>query len=335
VNDLDILREAWTEPAPPADASRAAARTALLERASGAGVVKRGRFRLGVRLAVVGALAVAVAVGVTVVQTGGGTDGNGRPRPVVPGIPPGPVANASQALERAALAAEARPFTPPRPDQWIYIESRSRTGPHPNGSLSKDPRDTVVRREWKRADGKRSARLEDGRLVFSRTMPTTPPSDYASLAALPAEPAALLQWIYKEMGGLGDTEEGRYSTAYSMLCAILRDNVLPPKTEAAVFRAIKKIPGVTLVEYIPGVMLEKGRKAERPAIGLGRVAEGWLHQELLLDKASYAYIGERSVAMKDHTGRGLDGSVSVKKDDLLNLTVRLKAGVVDEAGERL
>ncbi|WP_412516764.1 CU044_5270 family protein [Actinomadura madurae] len=313
MNDLDILRDAWAEPGPPAEASRTAARTALLERASG-GTRKRGRFRLGIRVAVVAA---AVAVGVTVVQAG---DGDG---PVVR-----PVSSASQALERAALAAEERPFTPPRPDQWIYIESRTRTGPRPNGALSKDPRDTVVRRQWKRADGEKSARLEDGKLVVSDSPPTTPPSDYASLAALPTDPAALLQWVYEKAGGQGGTAEGRYSAAYSMLCAILRDNLLPPKTEAAVYRAISRIPGVLGVLYLPGVTLA-GRTGERPALGLGRVSEGWLHRELLLDRESYAYIGERSSAIKDH-----DGGVPVKRDDLLNLTVRVRSGVVDEAGQR-
>lgn len=332
MNDLEILHDAWAEPDPPADAARAAARTALLDRAAAGPTPVARRFRLprlGVRLAVVGALAAAVAAGVTVVQTAGGADEHGRPRPVVPGLPAGPVANASEALERAAHAAETRAFTPPRPDQWIYIESRSRTGKRPNGPLDDDPRETVVIRTWKRADGTKQAMVEDGRLVVSESgPPTTPPSDYASLTALPADPQALLRWTYKQMGGLGETAEGRYSTAYGMLGAILRDNVLPPKTEAAVFRAIKLIPGVTLVE---------GRvdAAGRPALGLGRVAEGWLHEELLLDPATYAYLGERSVARKDHTARGLDGTMSVRKGDLLNLTVRLKAGIVDEAGQRL
>ncbi|MEU8798819.1 CU044_5270 family protein [Spirillospora sp. NPDC048819] len=327
MNDLEILRDAWAEPEAPAEASRAAARTALLERATG---VPRRRFRLsrfGVRLVAVGALAAAVAVGVTVVQTAGGTDRDGNPRPVVPGIPAGPVANASEALERAARAAETRTFTPPRPDQWIYIESRVRSGPTPNGPVSKNPDKDVVTRNWQRADGTKSATIEDGKIRFAGMMPTTPPSDYASLAALPADPDALLKWIYKEMGGLGATKEGRYSTAYAMFGAILRTNVLPPKIEAAVFRAIKKIPGVTLV---------KGRvdAAGRPAVGLGRVTEGYLHRELLLDEESYRYLGERSVVIEDHTTRGLDGIRSVEKGDLMNLTVRLKAGIVDRPGQR-
>ena len=193
--------------------------------------------------------------------------------------------------------------------------------------MSRDPHKTLVERSWKRADGKKSAAIEDGKLVLSDMMPTTPPTDYASLVALPTEPSALLQWIYEDMGGLGETPEGRYSTAYSMLSAVLRESILPPKTEAAVFRALKQIPGVTLV---------KGRvdAAGRPALGLGRVTEGWLHEELLLDPATYAYLGERSVAIKDHTSRGVDTAVPVKKGDLLNITVRIKAGIVDKAGQR-
>ncbi|WP_165975445.1 CU044_5270 family protein [Actinomadura rubrisoli] len=355
LNDLDVLRDAWGSPEPPPAAARAAARAALLDRASAASAAegspatvpvrpvpdagsepvtgpageRRRRFRLprlGVRVAAVGALAAAIAIGVTVVQSSGGTDEHGRPRPVVPGVPAAPVANASEALERAAHAAEARPFIPPRPDQWIYTEARTRTGKRPNGSLYKDPKKTVLVRSWHRADGKATASYEGGKLVLSGTMPTTPPSDYASLAALPTEPDALLKWLYKEMGGLGDSPEGRYATAYSMLGAILRDNVLPPAREAAVFRTIKRIPGVALV---PGRVDAAGR----PALGLGRVAEGWLHEELLLDPVTYAYLGERSVALKNHTSRGDDGSVSVRKGELQNLTVRTKAGIVDKAGQ--
>ncbi|MFG2090227.1 MULTISPECIES: CU044_5270 family protein [unclassified Spirillospora] len=328
MNDLEILRDAWTEPEAPAEASRAAARTALLERASGGGRRRFRPSRFGVRLVAVGVLAAAVAVGVTVVQTAGGTDRDGNPRPVVPGIPAGPVANASEALERAARAAETRAFTPPRPDQWIYVESRVRRGREPNGPVSTDPGKDVVTRNWQRADGTKSATIEDGRLRFTGMLPTTPPSDYASLAALPADPDALLKWIYKQTGGLGAAKEGRYSTAYSMFGAILRNNVLPPRTEAAVFRAIKQIPGVTLAE---------GRvdAAGRLALGLGRVTDGYLHQELLLDAETYGYLGERSVVIKDHRTRHVDGTMSVEKGDLMNLTVRLKAGIVDEAGQRL
>ncbi|MFD0852793.1 hypothetical protein ACFQ07_11185, partial [Actinomadura adrarensis] len=141
-----------------------------------------------------------------------------------------------------------------------------------------------------------------------------------------ADPGALLQRLYKDMGGLGSTTEGRYDTAYSALSAILRNNVLPPKHEAATYRALKMIPGVTLVR--------KADAAGRPAIGLARVAEGWLHQEVLLDPETYTYLGERSIAIKDHRIDGLDLKATIRKGTLQLLEVRLEAGIVDKPGQR-
>ncbi|QFG25185.1 CU044_5270 family protein [Actinomadura sp. WMMB 499] len=334
MNDIDTLRHAWDEPEPPSAAARHGARTALLDRAAGRATAAAPRAartsrlpRLGVRLAAVGALATAAVVGVTVLQQAGGVDEHGRPSPAVPGLPAAPVADASELLERAAKSAETRSFTPPRPDQWIYVESRSRRGDTPNGPLSDDPADTRTNRSWKRADGELAAYMENGRLTTSPMMPTTPPSDYASLSKLPTDPDALLKWAYGQMGGLGETPEGRYTTAYTMFGAILRDNVLPPKFEAALFRAIKKIPDVTLVE---------GRvdMAGRQAIALGRVTEGYLHEEILFDPKTYAYLGERAVAIKDDTTRGEDMTRSVREGDVLRLTVQSRTGIVDAAGQR-
>jgi hypothetical protein len=95
---------------------------------------------VGVRLVAVGGLAVAIATGATVVQSLGGTDGNGRPRQVVPGLPAGPVANAQEALHKAADAAQHRSFTPPRPDQWAYVETKHRRLDKPGDGEVQTPR---------------------------------------------------------------------------------------------------------------------------------------------------------------------------------------------------
>ncbi|RSN45640.1 CU044_5270 family protein [Actinomadura sp. WAC 06369] len=332
MNDIDALREAWDEPAAPSSAARTGARAALMDRTAGRAPAAAPRHapggrlpRLGIRLAAVGALATAAVVGVTVLQSGG-VDEHGRPAPVVPGIPAGPVANASELLERAAMSAETRAFTAPRPDQWVYVESRSRRGDTPNGPLSDDPADTRTNKSWTRADGKMIAYMENGRLERSPMIAGSPPSDYASLAKLPTDPDALLTWVYADMGGLGETAEGRYATAYTTLSTILRDNVLPPKLEAAVFRAIKQIPDVTLVE---GRLDMSGRQA----IALGRITEGYLHEEILFDPKTYGYLGERAVAIREHSTRGEDGTLAFRKGDLMRLTVQVKTGIVDDAGQ--
>jgi hypothetical protein len=114
------------------------------------------------------------------------------------------------------------------------------------------------------------------------------------------------------------------------LGVILRENLLPPRTEAAIFRAMKKIPGVTLVDNAADA---------RPAIALGRTTEGWLHEEVLLDPKSYAYLGERAISIKGHTSRGVGDNPTampeyVKKGVLQNLTVRTAAGIVSAPGQR-
>jgi hypothetical protein len=135
--------------------------------------------------------------------------------------------------------------------------------------------------------------------------------------------------LYKDMGGLGNPAEGRYSTAYRMLGAILRNNVLPPRLEAAIYWALKRIPGVTLVE-------NKVDAAGRPAIALGRVEEGWLHEEVLLDPKTYAYLGERAISTRDKVFKTEYGTTErLKKGTLQRLMVRTAAGVVDRPGQRV
>ncbi|GAA2093776.1 CU044_5270 family protein [Actinomadura alba] len=340
MDDLKTLREGWGTPDAPADTARAEARAALLARAGGAGrAPRRARRRLripiplprtGVRLVAIGALAVAIAAGVTVAQNLGGTDAQGRRKPFVPGIPAGPVANAAEALDRAAAAADARPFTAPRPDQWTYIENRN-TSPAqgPGGVATGGPLKTRVERLWRRADGKQSAWMENGKVqVQTEPGPLTPPMDYPTLSTLPTEPEALLRWADDTMGGLGgDTDEGRWSMAFNLFNTILRNSVLPASVEAAIYRTMKTIPGVTLVT---GGVDAGGR----PALAVGRVQEGWLRIEVLLDRKTYRYLGERSVAIKSHTNKGLDRTMHVKRGTVQIYVVRVGAGIVDRPGQR-
>jgi hypothetical protein len=337
MDDLKILRDAWGEADAPSQSTHAKARAVLLAKATGQGDAPRtGRRlrlpRIGARLVAIGMLAAAIAAGVTVVQTSGGTDKAGRSRSVLPGIPAGPVANAAEALDRAATAADARTFTPPRPDQWIYTELRIRTSTKPSGAVTGGPYKTYIRRHWERGDGKKSAAIVDGRLkVFNGFSMTIPPSDYPSLAALPTNPDVLLRWVYAQDGSKPGSQ-GQYETAFGTLNVILRENLLPPRTEAAIFRTMKKIPGVTLVDNTADA-------AGRPAIALGRTTEGWLHEEVLLDPKTYAYLGERVISIKGHTLRGVGSNPTampeyVKKGVLQNLTVRTAAEIVNKPGQR-
>lgn len=339
MDDLTTLRDAWDRPAPPSAAAHAAARAALLDRASArtAGTTPRRarRFRLprmGVRLAAVGALAVTIAAGVTVAQNLGGTDKNGHPRPVVPGLPGGPVANAQTVLYKAAERAQARAFTPPRPGQWTYLETRYTSPGNPPVGKTQTPKwplKSRVDRMWIRIDGTRLAEYRDGKLEISPTGGGMPPVDYASVVKIPLAPDALLAWVKKDAPNSSTVESSNY-TAFQMLASLLNNNLVPPRQEAAVYRAMAKIPGVTLNKSAVDV-------AGRPALAVSRVIEGWIRQEVLLDRTSYAYLGERSLAIKDHTGdagTGEHGTWTVKKGTIDVFSVRLAAAFVDRPGER-
>jgi hypothetical protein len=226
----------------------------------------------------------------------------------------------ASALERAATAAEKRPFTAPRDDQWIYTEDR----------LGEQRR-----RTWRRADGNGFAVIDDrGRLHVEDTTPAKgrgrpvvgPLASYKSIAALPTDPDALLRWAYREarnVTGAGLTEHG---DVYAIFRGILGDNILPPKLEAGIFRAIQRLPGVTQrrIEF-----------AGRPAFAIA-LTENWLRQELMLDAETFAYLGQRSTTVRDVTlspEKAGNATGRVRKGHTV-ITERVRTAIVDAPGRR-
>ncbi|HEX2312798.1 MAG TPA: CU044_5270 family protein [Thermomonospora sp.] len=335
---MNELQRMCADVRPPRERAVAEGRARLLSAARNATpaprAARRRMPRVGVRLVAVGALAVAIATGTTVVQSMSGTDEHGRPRPIVPGLPAGPVANAADLLHRAAVQADARPRFAPRPDQWIFIEHRQRFPAI--GTRTRTPRTPLVEqmtRTWWRADGNQKATTSRGRYNTKGLEVENGPAGwkhhYPTLAALPTDPARLpdamvAKGLAPHLAGLRGEE--RAAELYGTYLAILRNGVAPPKLEAAIFRAIAALPGVTLDRE--GVDL-----AGRRAITVGRVSEGYLRTEVMIDPATYAYLGERVTAIRDHTSEATDGTWTVKKGAVLNLETRTPAGrVVDRPG---
>jgi hypothetical protein len=158
-----------------------------------------------------------------------------------------------------------------------------------------------------------------------------PPEDLATIESLPTDPDALLAWLYWELrksdGSTGGTDEGRHQSAYIAINVLLRDNVLSPALRAGLYRALARIPGVTLV-------MATVDAAGRPAVALGRVQEGWLQERILLDPDTFEYLGEQAVAVRDHVAKGDDGTWRVRAGTVQRLEVRLEAAIVDRVGAR-
>jgi hypothetical protein len=301
MNDLTILHDAWDAPEAPSHASYARARAQLSAR-----IDRRRRApRLRMRLAAVGALALAIAIGLAVAQNLGGGGAV-------------PIASA-EVLERAAAVAERQPFTPPRHDQWIYVQDR----------LTRHHGKIETQSHWRRADGEGVAFIDEhGKLhvedlPWPKGRPKPLTESYEGVASLPTDPAALLRWAYAQDIQNGDTSKD--GVVYLLLNGILRGNVLPPELEASIFRAMKQIPGVTLQTVdIFG----------KPTYSL-TFTDDWLREELLIDPRTYVYRGERSTVVKSTRIDPLKAGNStgeVRKGSTV-IAERLATAIVDKPGQ--
>ncbi|MEU1836065.1 CU044_5270 family protein [Micromonospora chersina] len=321
IDDITALRESWSEVEPPSPDAQDRARAALLARiterqATVPSRPERRRRRLLAwtwrsGLAALGAA--ALVAGVVAVGGLGPATPPARPAPYVAS---GPVA---QTFELAAVHAETQPFSPPRPDQWTYVELRI-----VRGKLAEDKgqatRETT--RSWQRADGRQSAVQIDGKLEVSTEssdLPQVmPPQDYPTLAGLPTDPRALLDWLRaRSPSGKGDD-----GAPYLVIDSMLRDNVLPPGVKATLLRALALIPGVT----------RSGEPVDfdgRPAIAVGMVLDGWRREDILLDPTTHEFLGSRTVVVEDHT---TPEGVTLKKGDVEVELVRVAGKVVDAPG---
>ncbi|MEU9844266.1 CU044_5270 family protein [Actinomadura sp. NPDC048032] len=319
MNDLHEVRRimAPADPCPPGAFEGAAhdpAGRAAFERITASTARRTGPSRRTTfRLVAAGGVAGALIAGTAVATSGGGTH---RPAPVA-------ATEAQQVLNVAATFALKQPFTAPRPGQWVYTETRyRRSGVPGRGQIVKpgSPLRPQVDRNWVRADGKRMALYDHGKLVTSATGGGTPPIDYATVSKLPTDPDGMLAWARKQKTP-ADPNGGAFQLLGSLL---LNNGVLPPAQTAAAYRAMAKIPGV---------IVDRTAKdgTGHTAVSVSFLIEGWAKDEILLDPSTYAYRGHRTTVARDHTmpdgGRFLKGAVESQ-------SVRLTAGVVDEPGQR-
>ncbi|GAA0233757.1 hypothetical protein GCM10009527_032780 [Actinomadura nitritigenes] len=321
MNDLREVRRvmAPADPCPPGafdGAARDPAGRAAYERITASAARRTGPSRRTVfRLAAAGGVAGALIAGAVVATSDGGPH---HPAPAA-----ATQTETGQVLNVAATFALKQPYTAPRPGQWVYTETRYRRSGVPGRGQAVapgSPLKTQVDRIWIRADGKRMATYDNGRLVTSATGGAMPPIDHATAAKLPADPDRMLAWA-RNGGAPGGRDQGAFQLLGSLL---LNNGALPPAQTAAAYRAMAKIPGVTVDRAA-----EDG--AGHKAVSVSFLIEGWAKDEILLDPSTYAYRGHRTTVAQDHTlpdgGRFLKGAVE-------SYSVRLAAGVVDRPGQR-
>jgi hypothetical protein len=325
MDDLRSLR-AWRAEVPePGEEWIIPERRRLLTRIRG-----RGR-ALGRRVLVVGALGAAAALAVATL----------RPEPPTPGPAGTPSVvrlDSSVVLAHAAEVAGSRKNAQvPLPTQWHYTKTLDK---QPNSDT------TVTREHWMRYDGMQAAGFgENGKLhVGPEGDPRDPgdddltPQQYdAKLRELPTDPRKLLAKVTGDRHWIeGAREEGVPKSvapanvrAYHVIMLYLsRYGTMPPRLEAAMYRALALIPGVRIEQ---GVSDAAGRSGL--GVWLELAGDAWAYREYkILDPATYRYLGSRMVWLRDDSRPGM--SQPVARKGAVWSTALLSSVIVDRPGQR-
>jgi hypothetical protein len=221
-----------------------------------------------------------------------------------------------QDREPAAPTANAAEPTP-RPHQWVYTkELRVEYG---GGK-------PFTHEHWVRVDGKKSVNQQQNDPRAARVSKVIreriqlPPSRcpgkperirpavglgryFPNPSAVPTDPDGLLAAIYQLVEDpacapilVGDTVQDR---AFLLIDGMLQ-TVQPAEVRAALYRALAKIPGVTVVQGATDAAGRRGVALARAAAIEGPRSSGWLRLEVILDSNTYRYLGARHVVTRDH-----------------------------------
>ncbi|GIG62253.1 hypothetical protein Lfu02_66250 [Longispora fulva] len=275
-----------------------------------------GTRRIGLKFALVGALAAVIAAGMFAMQTSR-----------VGGLPPVANAEAGEVLRGAADSARQDQGLAARPEQFVYVESVTW---YPKQG---EPGQSTVR-SWLSVDGTRDGLISsdlpgragltdqpvpgcrdgraaewepDGTLSADRTRPCTPEPGY--LADVPTDPVRARARLYTEAAG-----DDRDQDAFVAVGALLTRGYLAPAARAALFTAAATIPGVQVVRDVADA-------AGRLGVAVARTDRG-VRYELVFDPATHALRGWQQ--------RPVDGGMDMR---MLRPVAFVRVAVVDRAGQ--
>ena len=115
---------------------------------------------------------------------------------------------------------------------------------------------------------------------------------YRLLQTLTTDPHALLDLIYKQTAGAGQSPD---QEAFTTIGDLLRESIAPPKLSAALFRAAALIPGVTVVHNAVDA-------AGRPGVAVAFTFNGE-RSEWIFDKHTFHLLGELDFVDGTLTGK--------------------------------
>lgn len=255
-----------------------------------------------------GAVAAVAAVAVTVAVPSGRAE-------------PAATPEATALLEDIALAAErADAPTGIRDDQFVYI--RSKVGWSVQEGDAPAKLEPVHQREvWLSVDGSQQGMLHDPvvradrELLEEQTPGVASNTDYRHLQTLPTDPDRMLDWLHSVSEGSGGEDEA----AFVLVGDLARESLMPPAQAGALYRAAARIPGVFVID-------DTVDAAGRHGVAVARTDDGE-RVELIFDKETKEFLGERQVAVEDLPW-------GFEKGEVTGRSAVLERTVVDERGER-
>jgi hypothetical protein len=260
------------------------------------------------------ATATAAAVALVLLPASGG-DASARP----------PSRAAVALLEDIALAAgQQREHGTIRDDQFVYVDSKV------SFSRSEDGRTTIQPlhrlESWHSVDGTREGLMrETGRGEWPLDPDARPgeaghevTANYRHLSTLPADPDGMYDWL-REVAPRYSGQE-THQAMFVLVGDLVQSAIVPPRQGAALYRAVARIPGVTVVEGVADAAGRRGVAITR------QDPDNPTRDEWIFDPRTHEFLGERSVATDDHA--------DVAEGTVTSSTAVLRRAVVDRPGQR-
>jgi hypothetical protein len=135
------------------------------------------------------------------------------------------------------------------------------------------------------------------------------PPDQPAYPALPTSAGAMLSYLYRTRAGQNPAPVEAFIHAGDLI----GQSYLSPPELGALFRALKRIPGVSVVQHAVSLIGQRG-------IAVQQIFHG-ISNQLIFSRRSYAFIGNRQVSVSRASGQ--------PAGTLLSANAVMKIAVVD------
>ncbi|MFG6201351.1 CU044_5270 family protein [Nonomuraea sp. JJY05] len=335
MDELKLIETVFAEPEPTPQAA-AAGRARFLRLAHEAPGHPAGRPRRGWaaalpvrRVALVGALAVALTAGIIVTEVGLGGSGPNAPGHLLAAPP----ADAKALLGLAARAAAGQRDTVPSRGQYVHTKTLAQRSLYTKDKSGTTQYTKVLANEerWEAADvGKPWLSREQGLSatgpaprrfwdhgvedILSESSGCPGQPAYARLGAWPTEPARVRAKI------VADTGE-KPLRIWSSLQGLIRESVVRPSLGAALYQVAAGLDGILLIDDAVDV-------AGRPGLAVAMDEGDGIRSELIFDRQTYRYLGERRVNTRDRKVELPRGGEYIEKKGAVTGTAVLAVDLV-------